>query len=164
MRTERDLLFVVLARSLALSRRFDSCDGEYRPHSRFFLLAGHTYLQEKKKEGSPGFPVEFGGVGELHAAFLTESRTGGHIRCSVQEIRFAHLVLTHVRESPRTWDTRPEGKACEEEKRFVAKPAYRRLPRLGRQAEGSAVSLSAWRFSQPEMPVMILSNNWKPAR
>jgi hypothetical protein len=23
----------------------------------------------------PGFPVEFGGVGELHAAFLTESRT-----------------------------------------------------------------------------------------
>jgi hypothetical protein len=25
----------------------------------------------------PGFPVEFGGVGELHAAFLTESRTRG---------------------------------------------------------------------------------------
>ena len=24
---------------------------------------------------SPGFPVEFGGAGELHAAFLTESRT-----------------------------------------------------------------------------------------
>jgi hypothetical protein len=35
-----------------------------------------TYLQEKEKGGaSPGFPVEFGGVGELHAAFLTESRT-----------------------------------------------------------------------------------------
>jgi hypothetical protein len=32
--------------------------------------------------------VEFGGVGELHAAFLTESRTRGHVRCSVQEIRF----------------------------------------------------------------------------
>jgi hypothetical protein len=26
---------------------------------------------------SPGFPVETGGVGELHAAFLTESRTRG---------------------------------------------------------------------------------------
>jgi hypothetical protein len=25
----------------------------------------------------PGFPVEVGGVGELHAAFLTESRTRG---------------------------------------------------------------------------------------
>jgi hypothetical protein len=25
----------------------------------------------------PGFPVEFGGVGELHAAFFTESRTRG---------------------------------------------------------------------------------------
>src|ERR1700733_4044547 len=38
----------------------------------------YTYLQEKKKEGaSPGFPVKFGGVGELHAAFLNESRTRG---------------------------------------------------------------------------------------
>ncbi len=27
---------------------------------------------------SPGFPVELGGVGELHAAFLTESRTRSH--------------------------------------------------------------------------------------
>jgi hypothetical protein len=25
----------------------------------------------------PGFPVELGGVGELHAAFFTESRTRG---------------------------------------------------------------------------------------
>jgi hypothetical protein len=38
----------------------------------------YTYLQEKKKEwASPGFPVKFGGVGELHAAFLNESRTRG---------------------------------------------------------------------------------------
>ena len=30
----------------------------------------------------PGFPVEFGGVGDLHAAFLKESRTGGRVqRC-----------------------------------------------------------------------------------
>jgi hypothetical protein len=28
----------------------------------------------------PGFPVEFGGVGELYAAFLTESRTRGRLR------------------------------------------------------------------------------------
>jgi hypothetical protein len=40
---------------------------------------------------SPGFPVEFGGVGASHAAFLTESRTRGRVRCSVQEIRVARL-------------------------------------------------------------------------
>jgi hypothetical protein len=31
----------------------------------------------------PGFPVEVGGVGELHAAFFTESRTRGHVQRSV---------------------------------------------------------------------------------
>ena len=31
---------------------------------------------------SPEFPVETGGVGKLHAAFFTESRTRGHVqRC-----------------------------------------------------------------------------------
>jgi hypothetical protein len=56
-------------------------------------LPVYTYLKEKKKErASPGFPVEFDGVGEPHAAFLTESRTRGLVRCSVQEIRVAHLV------------------------------------------------------------------------
>jgi hypothetical protein len=40
---------------------------------------------------SPGFPVEFGGVGASHAAFLTESRTRGRVRCSVQEIRVDRL-------------------------------------------------------------------------
>ncbi len=34
-----------------------------------------------------GFPVELVGVGELHAAFLNESRTRGRIQRSVQEIR-----------------------------------------------------------------------------
>jgi hypothetical protein len=29
----------------------------------------------KGPSGYPGFPVELGGVGKLHAAFLTESRT-----------------------------------------------------------------------------------------
>jgi hypothetical protein len=28
----------------------------------------------------PGFPVGIGGVGELHAAFLTESRTRGRVQ------------------------------------------------------------------------------------
>ena len=31
----------------------------------------------KTEQGYPGFPVELGGIGELHAAFLTESRTRG---------------------------------------------------------------------------------------
>jgi len=39
----------------------------------------------------PGFPVEFGGVGEPHAAFLKESRTRGRVQCRVQEIRVAVL-------------------------------------------------------------------------
>jgi hypothetical protein len=33
----------------------------------------------------PGFSVQFGGVGELHAAFFTESRTRCHGRCHVVE-------------------------------------------------------------------------------
>ena len=36
--------------------------------------------------------MEFGGVGALHAAFLTESRTRGHVRCSVQEFRVAYRI------------------------------------------------------------------------
>jgi hypothetical protein len=52
------------------------------------VMSGAAY----RKFGSPGFPVEFGGVGEPLAAFLTESRTRGHVWCSVQEIRVAHLV------------------------------------------------------------------------
>jgi len=31
--------------------------------------------------------VKLVGVGELHAAFLNESRTRGRVQCSVQEIR-----------------------------------------------------------------------------
>ncbi len=30
--------------------------------------------------GAPGFPVEFGGVDELHATFLNESRTRGPVK------------------------------------------------------------------------------------
>src|ERR1700730_16035386 len=38
-------------------------------------------------ERTPGFPVEFPGVGDLHAAFLDESRTRILWWCLVQEIR-----------------------------------------------------------------------------
>ncbi len=37
----------------------------------------------------PGFPAQLRGVVEHHAAFLTESRTGGLVQRSVQEIRVA---------------------------------------------------------------------------
>jgi hypothetical protein len=40
-----------------------------------------------------GFPVEVGGVGELHAAFLNESRTRGTGWGCVQEIRVSHDVF-----------------------------------------------------------------------
>ena len=82
-------------------------------HDLFPMLSPpvYTYLQERKEEGaSPGFSVEFGGVGEPHAAFLTESRTRGHVRCSVQNIRVAHLVQPMYAKT-RTWGTRPGSKA-----------------------------------------------------
>ena len=53
-------------------------------------------------------PVEIVGAGEVHAAFLNESRTRGHVQRSVQEIRdaatgpsmamrhFAQLGVEHV--------------------------------------------------------------------
>jgi hypothetical protein len=36
----------------------------------------------RRSLGYPGFPVGIGGVGELHAAFLNESRTRGGVQCS----------------------------------------------------------------------------------
>ncbi len=46
-------------------------------------LDGDTY----RKSGSPGFPVDLGGAGEIHAAFFTESRTRRSGWRHVQEIR-----------------------------------------------------------------------------
>jgi hypothetical protein len=47
-----------------------------------------SFIENRKKKPQisplryPGFPVGIGGVGELHAAFLNESRTRGHVqRC-----------------------------------------------------------------------------------
>jgi hypothetical protein len=38
------------------------------------------------------FPVQLGGFGTLHAAFLNESRTRGRGQCRVQEIRLLYLL------------------------------------------------------------------------
>jgi len=48
-------------------------------------------------DSSPGFPVEFGGVGEVHAAFLNESRTRGRVQRSAQEIRVHPLFAAEKR-------------------------------------------------------------------
>ena len=45
---------------------------------------------------SPGFPVDLGGAGELHAAFLIESRTCSLGWSHVQEIRVAAFVFLDV--------------------------------------------------------------------
>ena len=42
----------------------------------------------------PGFPVELVGIGEIHAAFLDESRTRGLVQRNVQEIRVAQRADT----------------------------------------------------------------------
>ena len=60
----------------------------------------------------PGFPVEFNGVGEVPAAFLTESRTRGRVQRSVQEIR---VPMNHRRyKIPilEKYDSHPEKKSC----------------------------------------------------
>jgi hypothetical protein len=48
-------------------------------------------MQKKKPQISPlrfpGFPVEVGGGGEVHTAFLNESRTRDPVECRVQEMR-----------------------------------------------------------------------------
>ena len=49
------------------------------------FLYGKAHAQPRpalrgRKAGSPGFPVEFGGFGELHAPFFTERRTRGLVR------------------------------------------------------------------------------------
>jgi len=42
---------------------------------------------------SSGFPVELGGTKELHAAFLTESRTREHWWCRIQKSGSPHLLF-----------------------------------------------------------------------
>ena len=55
------------------------------PRMQNYLL--HLEQSVASHHGGPGFPVDLGGVVEPHAAFLTESRTRGHGRSYVQEIR-----------------------------------------------------------------------------
>jgi hypothetical protein len=44
---------------------------------------------------SPGFPVDLGGVGELHAPFFMERRTRGSLQCSVTGNPGPGLYETH---------------------------------------------------------------------
>jgi hypothetical protein len=64
---------------------------------------------------SPGFPVETGGVGELHAAFLTESRTRGCWLVSrSRKSGYAPVGMTKGRAAPTSaavtegWTERPQ--------------------------------------------------------
>ena len=65
-------------------------NGETKPGGD--LPTAHSLCPKGKQQVPPlrypGFPVEVGGVGELHAAFLTESRTRGRWGVPrLQEIR-----------------------------------------------------------------------------
>jgi hypothetical protein len=55
------------------------------------MKAAHVaiFSAANRKSGGRGFPVKYVGVVELHAAFLTESRTRVHVQRREQEIRGA---------------------------------------------------------------------------
>ena len=69
-------------------------------HAITFSLAGIAIYHGPISAGFPGFPVELVGAGEVHAAFLNESRTRGSFQGSVQQIRGAktHPALGHLRQ------------------------------------------------------------------
>jgi hypothetical protein len=55
----------------------------------------------------PGFPVELGGFGKLHAPFLTERRTRASSSAARQEIRvpgWAHIWRTALRALKILWE------------------------------------------------------------
>jgi hypothetical protein len=63
-----------------------------QPRLRAWWKTGHLEFGAaasggKAADRGPGFPVELVGLGELHAAFLTESRTRELLWSLVQEIR-----------------------------------------------------------------------------
>ena len=60
-----------------------------------YLCCAEVKLQIPRLR-SPGFPVELVGVGESHAAFLTESRTRSGRWSRVQEIRVGMTKLGFV--------------------------------------------------------------------
>ncbi len=62
---------------------------QIRIHTISLALAACLPLSASLSLADPGFPVELVGFGEVHAAFLNESRTRGSLRSSVQEIRAA---------------------------------------------------------------------------
>jgi hypothetical protein len=61
----------------------------------------------------PGFPVEFGGVADLHAAFLNESRTRGHVqRLRGRKSGYAPVEMTNLSHKEEL-SSRPERSGVE---------------------------------------------------
>ena len=121
--------------------------GRKRSFSNAFTTGLHLLTGKEKGGGFPRISCwSLVAYGEPHAAFLTESRTRGRGERRVSGNPGRPSCSTHVRESPRTWGTRPGGKAGEQA-RFVAQPTHDTYLRLGRQtrlfirsvAEGPAV-------------------------
>jgi hypothetical protein len=82
----------------------------------------------------PGFPVDIGGAGELHAAFLTESRTRTLGWSHVQEIRVASSSI----DIPALPGWATLGGAA-----FTPRERMRSLPRLARAWTNEALALPA---------------------
>jgi hypothetical protein len=75
----------------------------------------HTYLQEKKKEGLvPDFLWSLVALASLMRLSLLKAAHVAVGQCRVAGNPGRPSCSTHVRESPRTWGTRPGGKAGEE--------------------------------------------------
>ena len=78
MRGSRNIRFVVRK-----TRKIEKVTGS---RDDKFVLPTHLGGEGRvncRSLGFPGFPVEVGGVGELHAPFLTERRKRGLVLCRV---------------------------------------------------------------------------------
>jgi hypothetical protein len=86
-------------------------------HELFPMLSPpvYTYLQEKKEEGfPPDFLWSLVALAHLMRLSLLKDAHAAVGECHVAGNPGCPSCLTHARESPRTWGTRPGGKACEE--------------------------------------------------
>ncbi len=86
-------------------------------HELFPLLSPsvYTYLQERKKEGLfPDFLWSLVALANLMRLSLLKAAQAALGECHVAGNPGCPSSSTHVRESPRTWGTRPGGKACEQ--------------------------------------------------
>src|ERR1700733_13584554 len=83
-------------------------------HDLFRMLSPpvSAYLQEKKKEGlPPDFLWSLVALANLMRLSLLKAAHAAVGECRVAGNRGRPSSSTHVRESPRTWGTRPGGKA-----------------------------------------------------